>query len=256
MISRAIIDETLHDARVAAYPAGEFVGQESFMSACDIVGLGTRAGIGPGTDVLDVCCGLGGAGRHLQERTRCRYVGVDMSAEAIALARARTEAAGVPSGACRYVVAAVPPLPGGRFDVVVLFETLLAFRQKRALVASVAGALRPGGRFVLTAEVGVPLGAAERSGMPHADTVWPVGVRELDDLLRTNGFAIAWWRDATRTQLRTVTSLTSAFAARRAELVAGLGEPFVDDLLAAHRLWGRWLRTGRIRKLAVVAQRR
>jgi hypothetical protein len=29
----------------------------------------------------------------------------------------------------------------------------------------------------------------------------------------------------------------------------------VDELLAAHRLWSDWLATGRVRKIAVVAER-
>ena len=52
----------LRRAREAAYPAGEYVGQESFMRAAEIRRLARHAGIGPGVSVLDLCCGIGRSG--------------------------------------------------------------------------------------------------------------------------------------------------------------------------------------------------
>src|SRR5690349_10279591 len=46
---RAPLDQALQRARTAAYPEGEFVGQESFMCASEIGALAARAGIAPGT---------------------------------------------------------------------------------------------------------------------------------------------------------------------------------------------------------------
>ena len=46
---RAAFDRALHRARVSAYAPGEFVGQESFMTAGEIRGLARQAGIGPGS---------------------------------------------------------------------------------------------------------------------------------------------------------------------------------------------------------------
>ena len=68
----------------------------------------------------------------------------------------------------------MPPLPDGRFDVVLLLETMLAFPDKAALLAEVARVLEPGGRFAFTVEEGRPLTAGERARMPDADTVWLV----------------------------------------------------------------------------------
>src|SRR5689334_17169534 len=50
---RAPFDRALRRARAAAYPPGEFVGQESFMTAGEIRALAIRAGVGPGVGVLD-----------------------------------------------------------------------------------------------------------------------------------------------------------------------------------------------------------
>src|SRR3954468_5633489 len=164
---RAPFERALHRARVSAFGEGEFVGQESFMTAGEIHGLAEQAGVVRGTAVLDVCCGIAGPGRFLTRELGCDYVGADASANAVAIARER--AGDLP---CRFAVARVPPLPAGPFDVLLLLETMLAFEDKDALVREVAAALRPGGRFAFTLEAGPPLTAAERAAMPDADTVW------------------------------------------------------------------------------------
>jgi SAM-dependent methyltransferase len=119
---RATLDRALHRARVTAYRPGEFVGQESFMTAGEVLALARRAGIGAESAVLDLCCGVAGPGRLITRELGCRYLGVDASASAIDLARAA--ARGLP---CRFEVATVPPVPDGPFDVVLLLETMLAF---------------------------------------------------------------------------------------------------------------------------------
>jgi SAM-dependent methyltransferase len=171
---RAPFDRALYGARVSAYAPGEFVGQESFMTAGEIRALAVQGGIGPGVTVLDPCCGIGGPGRFLTRELGCVYLGVDASASAIALARQR--AGDLP---CGFATAHVPPLPAGSFDVVLLLESMLAFEDKEALVREIAAALRPGGRVAFTLEEGPPLTTAERAAMPDADTVWLTPLDEM-----------------------------------------------------------------------------
>ena len=45
---RAPFERALQRARMSAYAAGEFVGQESFMTAGEIRALAVQAGIAPG----------------------------------------------------------------------------------------------------------------------------------------------------------------------------------------------------------------
>ena len=130
---RAPFHRALQRAREAAYAPGEFVGQESFMTAGEIRSLAARAGIGPGVSVLDLCCGTAGPGTLLTRELACDYLGVDGSASALALARERAGEA-----PCRFSLAHVPPLPPGSFDVVFLLETLLAFPDKDTLVRAIA----------------------------------------------------------------------------------------------------------------------
>ena len=197
------------------------------MTAAEISALAVAAGVGPGVAVLDVCCGTGGPGRFLAGQLGCAYLGVDESARAVALARERTN--GLP---CRFAVAPVPPLPAGSFDVVLLLEVMLAFQDKDALVRDIAAALRPGGRFAFTLEAGPPLTTAERAGL-----------------------VVTWRDDYSRAHGAMAQALAGAFAADAEDIAGRIGHRALGDLLAAHRLWTRWLGEGRMRKFAVVAER-
>ena len=247
---RAPFDRALHRARVAAYAPGEFVGQESFMTAGEIRDLAARAGIGPGVAVLDLCCGVAGPGRLVTRELRCAYLGVDASASAVAIARER--AGELP---CRFAVAQVPPLPAGRFDVVLLLETMLAFEDKDALVREIFPALAAGGRFAFTLEEGAPLTAAERAVMPDADSVWLAPFDELAASLHRAGLVVTWQEDHSRAHRATAHALADAFAADAGAITSQIGSDAVGDLLAAHRLWIEWLDAGRVRKLAVLCER-
>jgi SAM-dependent methyltransferase len=248
---RVPFDRALHRARVAAFAPGEFVGQESFMTAGDIRALGVRAGIGRGVTVLDVCCGAGGPGRFLTRELGCDYLGVDAAPSAVALARER--AGELP---CRFVTAQVPPLPAGSFDVVLLLETMLAFEDKDPLVGEIAAALRPGGRFAFTFEEGPPLTTAERAAMPDADTVWLTRLDEMAMSIERAGLAVTCQEDHSEAHHATAQALADAFAADAEAIAAEIGRRALDELLAAHRLWIEWLDEGRVRKLAVVAESR
>lgn len=219
------------------------------MRAEEILDLADRAGIGAGTRVLDLCCGLGGPGRLVTAETGCEYLGVDASPSAVGLAR---ELAGdLP---CRFRAARVPPVPGGPFEVVLLLEAMLAFEDKTELLRGIAGALSCGDRLAFTVEAGAPLSEDERAAMPDADTVWPVPVADLESILAASGFAIRWSRDLTAAHQEQAAALTAAILHDRTGIAAAVGERTVDELVRAHRLWSSWLGDGRMRKLAVVAE--
>jgi sarcosine/dimethylglycine N-methyltransferase len=247
---RHAFDLALEPARSAAYPPGGFVGQESFMCADEILRLAASAGIGAGTRVLDLCCGVAGPGRLVTAETGCDYVGVDASPAAVRLARKR--AAGL---SCRFETALVPPVPDGAFDVVLLLETMLAFRDKAPLLHGIADVLEPGGRFACTVEEGLPLSEDERAAMPDADTVWLIPFAELNTLLERAGFGLRWTEDRTFAHRQVAERLTAAFLDDRRRIAAVVGGDALDDLVAAHRLWIDWLRRRRVRKIAVVAER-
>ncbi|HEX2177088.1 MAG TPA: methyltransferase domain-containing protein [Nocardioidaceae bacterium] len=247
---RARYDQALQQARLSAYGPGEFVGQESFMRAGEILSLAVQAGVGPGVSVLDLCCGVAGPGRYITRNLGCTYLGVDESPGAIDVARARATDLD-----CRFQVSRVPPVPPGPFDVVMLLETILAFPDKETLLREIASALPVGGRFVFTLEEGEPLTEGERECMPDADTVWLVPLPEMLSALERVGLRVRWQDECSRSHRAVVDSLVDAFAAQAPEIAVLLGRRPLDDLLAGHRLWSNWLGEGRVRKFAFVAER-
>ncbi len=241
----------LERARRAAFPAGEYVGQESFMRAAEIRTLAHQARVGPGVSVLDLCCGVAGPGRMITAESGCRYLGVDHSASALATARQR--AGKLP---CRFEHAHLPPLPEGRFEVVFLLETMLAFPDKDALADEVARVLEPGGRFAFTVEEGRPLTGPERARMPAADTVWLVERAELTDVLRAAGLAVTWQQEHSSAHQAIAAALLGAYRADAPQIAGQIGEQATADLIAAHQLWSDWLGRGRVRKFAMVAEKK
>jgi SAM-dependent methyltransferase len=242
--------EALSRAQQAAFGPAEYVEQESFVRASEILALAERAGVGPGVSVVDVCCGIAGPGRFVTRELGCAYLGVDSSESAVAIAAER--ARGLP---CRFAVGEVPPLPGAGFDVVLLLETMLAFRDKGALLQEVARVVVSGGRFAFTLEEGAPLTEAERTRMPAADTVWLTPLDELRALLAWAGLAVAWEADWSESHREAAAALTDAYAADAPAIASRIGRRALDELVVAHRLWAEWLAAGRVRKLAIVAER-
>jgi SAM-dependent methyltransferase len=249
---RAPFLSALQRAREAAYPPGEYVGQEGFMRAGEIRQLAHRAGIGPGVSVLDLCCGVAGPGRLIAGELGCRYLGVDYSASAVQIAR---ELAGhLPTAA--FEQAHLPPLPDGRFDVVLVLETMLAFPDKRMLVGEIAEVLEPGGRFAFTVEEGRPLTQSEQAQMPDADTVWLIELAELTALLGEVGLTVTWTEQRSAAHRATAKAMLHSLRTHSAEIARWVGAQAVAELITAHELWSAWLSCGRVRKFAVVAEKR
>jgi SAM-dependent methyltransferase len=169
------------------------------------------------------------------------------------LARARQLAGDLP---CRFEHARLPPLPQERFEVVFLLETMLAFADKDALVREVARVLEPGGRFAFTVEEGRPLSERERARMPAADTVWPVELEQLTGMLRDAGLTVTWQQDYSASHHAVATALLRAYRADSARIAGEIGTRATAELITAHQLWSDWLGGGRVRKFAMVAEKR
>jgi ubiquinone/menaquinone biosynthesis C-methylase UbiE len=238
----------LEQARAAAFPAGEYAGQESFIRAGEVRALARQARIGRGVSVLDLCCGVAGPGRLVTAESGCRYLGVDHSASA--LTAARELAGNLP---CRFEQAHLPPLPEGCFEVVLLLETMLAFPDKEALVSEVARVLEPGGRFAFTVEEGRPLTRPERARMPGSDTVWPIELAELTGVLHRAGLTVHWQQEHTSSHQAIATALHSRYSAASSQIADEIGRQATAELITAHQVWGDWLGSGRVRKFAMVA---
>jgi hypothetical protein len=139
--------------------------------------------------------------------------------------------------------------------VVLLLETMLAFEDKETVVQGVARELTRGGRFAFTLEAGLPLTEAERASMPDADTVWLTPLEEILASLERAGLVVRWQEDHSESHRARAEALAGAFAADAPDIAAQIGPQALDELVAAHRLWSDWLRDGRVRKFAVVAEK-
>lgn len=245
--------DALAEARLLAYSKGEFVDQESFMQASEILELARRAGITRQSRVLDLCCGVAGPGRHIVRHLACGYLGLDYSASALEIAAQRAEAEGL---VCSFELAHLPPLPPmTNFDVVLLLETMLAFANKPQILREMAGSLTVGGRLALTFEEGSPLQSSEQLEMPDSDTVWLTPLPQMLQWIEEAGLALIWQHDCSHQHLQVAESLLAAFQAHEGEISSQIGARALDELLQAHRLWVHWLGTGRVRKFALVAEK-
>jgi hypothetical protein len=69
------------------------------------------------------------------------------------------------------------------------------------------------------------------------------------------GLVVRWQKDCSRSHRAVADSLINAFAVDATDIAAHIGRRALEELLAAHRLWSDWLRKGRARKIAFVAEK-
>ncbi|HJQ07083.1 MAG TPA: class I SAM-dependent methyltransferase [Nocardioides sp.] len=101
-----------------------------------------------GCDAADVGCGAGRASITLAKRfPASRFVGYDISPEAVAAARANARSAGVEDRVRFEVLDASQGLPQ-MFDVVTTFDVVHDAVAPRALLRAIREGLREGGRFL------------------------------------------------------------------------------------------------------------
>ena len=91
--------------------------------------------------------------------------------------------------------------------------------------------------------------------MPDADTVWLTPLPEMLTYLERVGLRVRWQEDYSRSHRAMAESLLNAFAADGTAISGQIGQKALAELLAAHRLWSDWLREGRVRKIALVAEK-
>jgi len=108
------------------------------------------AAIRPGEQVLDIGCGTGQTTRDAARRAPAGgALGVDLSAEMIALARRLATAEGLPNARFDQADAQICPFGPGSFDVAISRTGAMFFGDPPAAFANVARALRRGGRLAL-----------------------------------------------------------------------------------------------------------
>ena len=92
--------------------------------------------------------------------------------------------------------------------------------------------------------------------MPDAGTVSLTPLDEMTATLARAGLAVTWQEDHSGAAPRDGAGARRRVRRGRRRHRRQIGRRALDDLLAAHRLWIDWLDAGRVRKLALVAERR
>ena len=102
-----------------------------------------------GIDVADVGCGRGHAANVMARAfPRSRFVGYDLSAEAVEAGRAEAEAWGLTN--VRFEACDLATLDVfGRYDLVFAFDAIHDQVEPRRVLGNIAHALRPGGEFLM-----------------------------------------------------------------------------------------------------------
>src|SRR5690349_12600199 len=116
-----------------------------------------RAGIGPGSAVLDVACGTGGFLLLARERGATRLAGLDAAPGQLAVARER-----LPDADLRVGEMDALPFAGGDFDLAAISLALQYANDATAVLRQMRHAVRPGG---LVAVITPPLGGVSGSGV-------------------------------------------------------------------------------------------
>lgn len=107
------------------------------------------AGSGPIHDLVDLGTGTGRMLEIFAPRAK-RAIGIDLSHEMLAVARANLERAGLPHCQVRHGDIYSPPLPAQSADLVTLHQVLHYLDQPAAALAEAARLLRPGGLLLVT----------------------------------------------------------------------------------------------------------
>ena len=156
--------------------------------------LVSRIEAGPGDRVLDVACGTGAVALELIRRKRCTVVGVDQSAEMLAVARER-----LPAGT-RLVEAGAESLPfeDASFDALTVTYLLRYVDDPGATLTELARVVRPGG-ILASLEFAVPRGiwrplwrAYVGAALPAAGRVISPAWHEVGGFL--GGSIAGFWR--------------------------------------------------------------
>jgi len=114
--------------------------------------LAQRAAIPPGSNVLDIGCGVGGSALWLADRYRCQVTGMTISPVQAGMATRRAKARGL-AASIRFEVKDAnlwQPAPAS-FDVVWIMESSEHFPDKKHFFERCAVALKPGGTLAVCA---------------------------------------------------------------------------------------------------------
>jgi ubiquinone/menaquinone biosynthesis C-methylase UbiE len=112
------------------------------------VEFGSQMGVGRGSYVLDVGCGIGGPARYFSQALGWRVLGIDLTLEFVEVAASLSRRAGL-DGAVKFQQASAitTPFEKATFDAAYTIHVGMNVRDKGGMFREVRRVLKSGGRF-------------------------------------------------------------------------------------------------------------
>lgn len=182
--------------------------------------LAERAGMGPGTRVVDFCAGLGGPARYLAHRYGAIVTGIELTPSRAAGAQELTRLVGLAERVCIVEGDVMQvPLPDASQDVVVSQEAFLHVPDLATTLAEAFRVLRPGGRIAFTNWVAhAPLSQADAQLMWDGMAVARLfSLQAHATLLEQAGFHVTSSEDLTQAWAEIMRERLAMYQALRGE---------------------------------------
>lgn len=202
--------DSVTTADLAAVDEFHIRGREATREIADALG------VGPGSTVLDIGCGLGGAARALAELCRCTVTGVDLTpafCEAAAELSRWTRLDALTS--FRVGDATALDLPDASFDAAVTIHAAMNIPDKPAVYREAHRVIRPGGTFVVYdvlqgegGDVQYPVPWARDPSISHLATT-----AQMRSMLAEAGFDVVGEHDSTEESLEWFRAVAASAAA-------------------------------------------
>jgi SAM-dependent methyltransferase len=211
---------------------GEDIGQHSWVTAKELRADIQRLHLSSSSRLVDLGCGPCGPLTFVLDNVRCAGVGVDVSAAALDVGRARAVSMGIENlFATRQAdLNATLPFETASFDVAISLDAVIHIRERAALFREVARILRPGGRFLFT-DGGVVTGPISNEEMrrrtPHGFALFvPPGWN--DKLLDDAALRVLEIEDRTANAMQNAQGRLTAVRAYRGDLEREITAAGVD----------------------------
>lgn len=179
----------------------------------------------PGTRVLDVGSGIGGACFHLAKEYGAKVTGIDLAPEMVAIAEER--AAESDTGASvTFITGDIMKVPAGEtFDVIWSRDALMHIHDKTRLFARLFELMEPGGRLVITDYArGTTAGSPDFQAYVASTGYHLVDPASYGKLLEAAGFTDVVVEDATTKFLDIMKRESDHLAAHPGEFVKAFSE--------------------------------
>lgn len=219
-------------ADIRAETFGEDIGQNGWITAEEQDLFVEWLALGPGTRLLDVACGSGGATLRIARRTKCMVHGIDIHTQGIEAARTAAQRSQFELQATFEIANAAErlPFPDASFDAVICIDAVNHLPDRQSIFREWARVLRPGGRLVFTDPI-VVTGWLTNEEIAIRSSIGfflfvPAGVDE--QLLGDAGFSSVTAVDRTENMARMASRWRTAREARAAELRQIEGEQTFD----------------------------